>query len=329
MEQGIIKQVLDHCQAILAEKKNILYNNHDVLFTNNSYYTDYDRMLKREIVYTSFNVYKILCECKIAPKGPEIEIRFTQKDSLDETGPSAKYFLDFLRDQHDILFDKNIPNKYSIATSRLAVDLFISTESVFEFSMHADLIQLRSLVSDQKEYSATEDVFQFFQQKICDWLSHSSKLQTSAMKESTSDELKYTIMESMPFSQIDIDSSAEVVPSVFRWQETQAFNRSTYGELSLQECAAILTKNNIALPVDGVIAGKDKFEIDEKTSCLLVRYVHHLKDNDFQNAAKIPVPRLTHKNAGFIVIENDFWEFYIDCGTNKVISENKKWRNVQ
>lgn len=329
MEQALIKKVLDYCKAFLLEKKKILYDNCDVLFTNNSYTTDYDRMLKREIVYTSFNVYKILCECKIAPQGSGIEIRFIQNDSSDETGPATKYFLDFLRDQHDILLDKNMPNKYSVTTSRLAVDLFISTKSVFEFSMHADLLQLRSLVSDQKEYSATEDVFQFFQHKICDWLSHSSKLQTTALKESTSEELKYTIIESMPFSQIDIDSSEEDIPSVFRWQETQAFSRSAHGERSLQECAVILAKNTITPPADGVVAGKDKFEIDERSSCLLVRYAHHVKDNDFQNIAKNPLPRLTHRNAGFIVVENDFWEFYIDCGTNKVISESKKWRNVQ
>ncbi|MGB7568931.1 MAG: hypothetical protein WBM07_13805 [Chitinivibrionales bacterium] len=329
MEQALIKKVLDYCKAFLVEKKNILYDNCDVLFTNNSYYTDYDRMLKREIVYTSFNVYKILCECKIAPKGSGIEIQFTQDDSSDKTGPATKYFLDFLREQHDILLDKNMPNKCSIATSRLAVDLFISTKSVFEFSMHADLLQLRSLVSDQKEYSATENVFQFFQQKICDWLSHSSKLQTTAIKESTSEELKYTIIESILFSQIDVDSSAEDVPSVFRWQETQAFGRSASDERSLQECTAILTKNIITPPANGVVVGKDKFEIDERNSCLLVRYAHHVKDNDFHNITKNPLPGLMHKNAGFIIVENDFWEFYIDCSANKVISENKKWRNVQ
>jgi hypothetical protein len=77
MELFNSKEVLGYCSTFVNSLKDKHYKNVDVSFKIDSDYTDYDEMLKRNVVYTSFNVNESLCKCTIGFKNNSIEMHFS------------------------------------------------------------------------------------------------------------------------------------------------------------------------------------------------------------------------------------------------------------
>lgn len=124
-------------------------------------------------------------------------------------------------------------------------------------------------------------------------------------------------------STLDIDISGEGGPDIFRWQENSRFAAATYAVLTERECLAILAENQVDLPRDARLQGMTRFEMDEGSECVALRYAHLLPDRDFRPGDGENLPM---RNPGFIVVENDFREFHIDASRRLLIGESRKWR---
>jgi hypothetical protein len=126
-------------------------------------------------------------------------------------------------------------------------------------------------------------------------------------------------------SRIDIDSSGEEPPDVFRWQESGLLEDSTWTDLDQPACLAILSRNGVSIPDDARPQGISELDLGDGAGCVAMRWGRFLPDPEFQSHA--PAPSV-HRHPEWIVVEGDFREVHLDARRKLVIGECWKWRNL-
>jgi hypothetical protein len=325
MELGTVNETLEYCTTFVHSLKDTHFKNVDVSFRKDSDYTDYDEMLKRNIVYSSFNVNESLCKCIIGLKNNLVEMKFSQNDSFSKPEQITDSFLSFLRKYIYNESNDNTNSNLKIKTHYFTGNVLLSKDSQNAFSFLSDTVQ----IVGNNLYEEVTRLSQNLKQSLQEWLYHLPDVNVFISQEVINPgEICYVVSVSVLFSKIDVDCSTDIDHTVFRWQETSLFKNAIYTENSLQDCIQILEENGLTEPANGVVSGIMKFEVDDNCSCLVLRYAHKIKDLDFSNIQENSTDKPIYRSAGCIVFENDFWEFYIDCSTRKVISENRKWRKI-
>jgi hypothetical protein len=320
-----VNQTLEYCNLFVHSLKDTHFKNVDISFTKDSDYTDYDEMLKRNVVYTSFNVNESICKCTVEFTNNSIEMKFSQNNLFSKPELITDSFLLFLGKHITKTTTDNMESNLKIKLLQFNFKVFLSKDSQTDFSLLSDSLQ----VVENNLYRDITLFNQYMKKLLQEWLSHLPNVLVSITQDEINHgEISYVLSVSRLFSKIDIDCSTDIDHTVFRWQETSLFKNATYTEKSLQDCIQILEENGLNEPSNGVVAGIVKFEVDDSCSCLVLRYTHKTKDIDFVESIKNSTTKPIYRNAGFVVFENDFWEFYIDCSTRKVVSENRKWRTI-
>ncbi len=125
-------------------------------------------------------------------------------------------------------------------------------------------------------------------------------------------------------SDIEVDSSYESEPHIFRWRNEEFANSCNDSTLlPEQEVRDLIEKLGRKIPDDAELAGLSPYGEGTQNPCLMVNYVHLIPDKEYDQSAEVPS---NYFNPGKIVVEGDFCTFYVDPNRMRLISEHSKWR---
>lgn len=327
MDARLIQATLANSLSFLEGRASFLYGSKNVRFVVADHYTDFDEMLKREIVYSKIEVLERVCECRIMISGNTFEVRLETWLANDETSKKEN-ILDIGR------FIQLRYHEPSSNSGNISVRLYGYEGGAELHNLGTHIWSLRSSgpwkslpVSGNAEPSSFgQELAAWTRNMITIWAAQVPNLrlveQVAPIEAATR-----TLEICRPFSQIDFDSSSEEPPSVFRWQEANLFSKASFSPISEPDFLKILSDNGTATPVNGRLMGIQKSEIKENVNCATARYAHWPPDTDHQSdVTGITEGLLRHP--GFIAVEGDFWEFHVDVPKNLVIGEYRKWRDL-
>jgi len=125
-------------------------------------------------------------------------------------------------------------------------------------------------------------------------------------------------------SDVEVDSSYESEPHVFRWRNEDFANSCKDSTiLPEQELRELVEKHGRKIPDDSQLAGLCPYGEGTQNPCLMINYIHIIPDKEYKQTDEVPSK---YFNPGKIVVEGDFCTFYIDPKRMRLISEYCKWR---
>lgn len=329
MDKATLERIFAHNQAFLKARAPQLYGKKAIRFQLMSHYTGYEGMLKREIAYCKYEVWERVCECRTVVTGFAFESRIAHfpagfSDFLIRRG--------YLRDQGGT-YRLILPGfEGEAALTPLGEGAFAIKAAMRPRPSATQPAGTQPAATDQAANPAgpmeipslDAELARRLQEAAEDWTKGLPERLTDVAREEVNGMIRLIQGVWRRISQIDIDASGDPEPHAFRWQETELFARARFASLSEAECAAILKENGVEVPRESRLAGITQFDIDDKNACVSIRYEHVLPDPSAEPSPEI----LDARNAGLIVVENDFWEFHLDAIARKLIGENRKWRDV-
>ncbi|GEM_PF-4668737 len=329
MDDYHLEKTIANARNFLAGHKIPWYHDRKIRFDLDSHYTDFDGMLKREVVHCKFNVIEIACQCRItiAKDGNCFQIKlqegprpFFRDPTLEpEAVESILMKMEILQGiSKDGAFVLDLPS-YRTSGKALhdpASGLFLESTRIQPRFPDGGNPNLEKLVGELTEWS---------QSVLAIWRAKWRDAGESIAHDATEDTVFRVIAVNRHLTHVDVDSSCEDEPDYFRWQEADKYAGSDFKPLTEAECLEILKRSHAQPPPGSRFAGISKLEIDGKNSCLRLRYLHVIPD---PIPAESAPPGFEDKwgNRGSISIENDFWEYHIDSLKHSLVGECRKWR---
>jgi len=128
-------------------------------------------------------------------------------------------------------------------------------------------------------------------------------------------------------SDIEVDSSYESEPHIFRWRNEEFANLCKDSTLlQEQEVRELIEKHGRKIPSNAELVGLSPYGEGTQNPCLMVTFIHLIPDEEFDKGAEV---QSNYSNPGKIVVEGDFCTFYIDPSKMRLISEYSKWRPTE
>lgn len=298
-----------------------------VSFVKSNDYLSYDAMLKRNMLFTSWNVSskQTLCTIEKTPKEWLLVL-----NTLECSKYSSTIFRDYLKRMNVVFeteFDMTIEsfnsNKKTVTIlwnkERYTADAFLAGVEFKRISI--------PFISNLGLYSSDESAIpRLWHEIINSWVG--SVNAGNIILEMTDDKNWRICIEKM-ISTIDIDVSINSENDVFRWQENRAKSASNniddFGENDLD---SILINYDVSIPDDARCVGISRTPEGERPPCYIIRFEHWINDPSFTISNRdITYPEY-YSNPGFINVEGDFIVLYIDSVNRKIFSMYKKWRSV-
>lgn len=329
MDLHTLRRTLDRSRDFLRSRQAILYGDRPVRFEPATPYADFDRMLKREVVYMQFDVLERLAEgrLKIARSACELTVLHGILPKPKEVRSAPEAFSTFLvRRKHLLLAPSQ---DFLLALPSFEGEVRLRKAGPGEFSLQADSMTPKpfapyATLAAQPEALEAE-LLAWFRGALADWTSGLAGADLRLLGRQPGDPDESPALGAwLRFSRIDLDASGEEPPHVFRWQEANRASASRHAELSEAECRLILGAEGASVPAEARLVGISRDELPDDAECVALRYVHELPDP----AAADPDPGVPWRSRGAIVVEGDYWEFLIDAATRTLLGENRKWRPV-
>ena len=326
-------------RTFLYGRQAVLYGNRSLSFSLEKAYRSYDDMQKRGILFVRYGVREIVAEVSAEIDGLGASLIVERPAGLTPAKGGAPGFEDFLRAKR-LVAAPGGPWKQ--------VDLQGRIHDVEIHPAGPDRLELKLLPATGTVPTAASKGWResgralreaWIRDLLAEWIGDRAPLQlegglrplapAGAPAKTIARTLAwaYAWTVSRRISQVDIDISGEDVPHVFRWKETTLAEASAYAALDDADIAAALSASGVVLPPDAHRQGMVQEDLGRGSSCLLLRYAHLIPDPDPDAASAAgPASAPPWMNAGFIVMENDYLEVFIDGRTGKVFSESRKWR---
>lgn len=315
-QENVFKYISD----FLDDRRKRLYPGRDVHFELDSQYCDYDPMVKRRMTCCTYKVHQRILELSCTLRAETFTLQCMRDDSGTLAGSGDSTLAAFLQQSDSMkrmgetthaldLSGKNIPVTFIVNRSAPFFEISGTTAASFDFPRRNDVWEIERVIMG------------WIEPVIRRWIG-AIPYETTLKRNVSPGAIESILSVSRQCSTIDIDTSDEIIPQVFRWQENSFFHDAAAGDLTKEQCLEIIGAEGIPLPPDHVILACCEYEIDDPVSCTLLRLAHHLPDPSFIDGNTNNL----HRYPGSIVVENDFHHFYIDGFKNRVIGEYWKWR---
>lgn len=333
MDRLRLEKALENNRAFLAERQPILYGARKIRFDLESRYADFDGMLKREIVYCRYDVREQVGGCVLSEHGEACELQAWHDPLPPLPGSTAapESLSAFLVRRRYLALTERKTYRLSLPGYEGEAELKGGPEG---FALTSPALRPRPQTREaggdmdpDAPASRVRELETWWSRAFAEWGSRIPELRIeSTWGKSASGGESVRIGAWKRVSQVDIDTSLEERPDVFRWQEATLSAAAAYADLPESECLAILRENRSAPPPNARLQGIAPFEPEDGAGCLVLRYAHILPDPGSE-AGDEPQPGC-YRSRGAIVVERDFWEYHIDAGTRRLVGEYRKWRPV-
>ena len=355
-------KVLAKIEQFLDAQRQFWYPQSVVIYERKSMYSSFDDMLKREILCTGYLAKEFLVglELKVSSDWKGLDLLFSYKSEDNGTDLPDKSILEVLRGRgfiSNIRFytekDKQTEIQHIVVTRQREIAIEkakkngVGRVSVYNFFEGSFLYSGRtykivgyveepelywlSMLGDAEigVFSDEGEIRDWLISILSEWLKDKQPIQFnwSSQNKSEKQNESYSLQAFREMSEIGVDASYEEEAHVFRWRDEgcTAQCKSSF-LLSKLDAEDIIKKSGLEIPTDAELIGISPYGENTPTPCLMARYVHTIVDQDFDGSSEIPT---AHQNPGKIIIEGDFYIFYIDPENRRVISEFRKWRPIK
>lgn len=296
--------------------KKELYGDRQVLFKVERAYQDYDPMLKRSIAYGRISANQVLCGIEACETKQDISLFVGAVDTLPP-------FVGYLRAHFGL--HGNAANDVRIQFN--GIELRIGWRELQDKSALISISQGGAAVRPGKirfKRLLSEELFRkYFEKWLIEWSAPQGLLIHSfGNGYAYRIPRRYWLLVNR-ISHIDVDSSGESPPHVFRWLENSLARESkTNPSVPEKQLLESLSRSGFRMHPGARFHGLAESEVNDGT-CINLRFHHFVADSapaEEQIASDIP------SNAGLILMENDFHEISMDTARSRVIGEHWKWR---
>ncbi len=315
------EHIIKHCLDFLEDRQSFLYGARPTKYLLASHFSDYDGMLKRDILYCNFSVLQRVIEAEVNAEASEFSIEIQSHAGTKDGSIRIGTYFQYLSGQPQFMLEKGASFDISLPHFKVAA-------RIASFSENNIVIAAERL---EQLFSPDYGIEPSLSQEVGAWLSASfsnyGQSNCVGLFDITTQnhaEHKSAIILWEKFSEVNIDSSGEKVPQVFRWQEVNLIESSNFSSISNADCIGILHENGFEEPRHSKLIGTTPLECDENSACIQIRYEHFIPDTDENSGDLASVP---YRNTGYIIVEDEFWEYYLDGKSRKVIGGYWKWTN--
>jgi len=358
------EQVFAKIEQFLNTQSQYWYPQLVTHYRRTSAYSDFDDMLKREVLYTGYLAEELLMSLILdfSTNRKRLDLLFSYKSGDPGLTLPDQSLLEFLRRRGVISNNQFYPVEHPVMNlDEILEDIArtkVGDQGVGRASIHNCLQgNLRygeklcniigylegsklfwlSLVDAEAESelgvfaddSALRDWLTLI---LTEWLSdfHPLRFQWSQQNGLKQPSEHYLLEVFKELSEIMVGASSEDEPEVFRWNVNHFTAQSKSSSLlPQQDVEAILQQSGLKIPDDAELLGISPEDGDNPY--LMVYYIHTLRDDQFnQNQEKMgeAIPSV-YRNPGKIIVEGDFCVFYVDPENRRVISEYRKWHTIK
>jgi len=328
-------------------------------YRRTSAYSDFDDMLKREILYTGYLAEELVMSLYIdslnnrnrmnvllSYKSEDLSLSLPDIDLLEflrrsgvvsniQFSPTEHPVMDINQILEDIARAKARDNKVGrVYINDCFQGIFHYNEKLYYVVGYLEgkklfWLSLLNVEAESKRGVFEDDAIlqEWITNTLTEWLSdyHTLHFRWSKMNESKKPGEHYLLEVFKELSEICVDASSEDEPEVFRWKVDHFMSQSkSSSPLPQQEVEAIIQKNGLKIPNDAELLGITPDDTDNPN--LIVYYLHALPDDQF-NKIEEDIPS-EYSNPGKIIVEGDLCVFNIDPKNHRVISEYRKWHTI-
>lgn len=364
MDEKIQEHVFVKIEQFLDTQSQYWYPQLVTRYRRISAYSDFDDMLKREVLYTGYLAEELIMSFIIdfLNNRKRLDLLLSYKSADLDLTLLDQNFLDFLRRRgvisniqfypvdHPVMNIDQILEDIARAKARDKKVGRASIHDCFQGILHygeklydvigylegKNLFWL-SLIDTEAEIEPgvfVDDLAfrEWFTHILTEWLSdfHPLRFRWSQQNELKKPSEHYLLEVFKELSEIGVDASSEDEPEVFRWKVDHFISQSkSFSPLPQQDVETIIQKSGLKIPNDAELLGISPGDSDNPY--LMVYYIHTLFDDQFnKNQEKIgeDIPSV-YSNPGKIIVEGDLCVFNIDPKNRRVISEYRKWHTIK
>jgi len=177
---------------------------------------------------------------------------------------------------------------------------------------------------DESVHENEENIKYFITEVLDEMFYDSEEIHYEWESHIVEDKKKHSVKVLKDVSDIEVDSSYESEPHIFRWRNEEFANSCKDSTLQPeQEVRELIEKHGRKIPSDAELAGLSPYGEGTQNPCLMINFIHLILDKEYDQSAEAPSK---YFNPGKIVVERDFCTFYIDPNKMRLISEYSKWR---
>jgi len=358
------EQVFAKIEQFLNTQSQYWYPKLVTSYRRISEYSDFDDMLKREVLYTGYlaeelvvNLYidflnnRNRIDLLLSYKSEDLSLSLPDQDLLEFLRRiGAVSNIQFFPTDHPVMNIDQILEDIARAKARDKKVGRVYIHDCFQAILHYNdylcyvvgyleekkllWISLLNAESESKlGVFADDTVFQeWVTNTLTKWLSdpYPLRFRWSKMNETKKLGEHYLLEVFKELSEIGVDASSEDEPEVFRWKVDNFISQSkSSSSLPQQDVEAIIQKSGLEIPNDAELLGISPDDSDNPS--LMVYYIHTFHDDQFnKNQEKIEgeIPSI-YSNPGKIIVEGDLCVFNIDPKNRRVISEYRKWHTIK
>jgi hypothetical protein len=304
------------------------YKPQQVSFVKNSEYLSNDAMLKRRMLFTSWNVSSKQTLCTIEKTTKEWLLIL---HAVECSKYASTTFRDYLKRINAVFETEVGMSMESFNTNKKTVTILWNEErytaDAFLSGIEFGKISI-PFFSNLGLYSSDEStISNLWYEIIKSWVG--SVNTRNVILEMIDDKHWHICMEKL-ITTIDIDVSTNPENDVMRWQENSAkLTSNNTKDFGKQDLETILIDNAISVPTDARFVGISRSPEGEKPPCYIIRYEHWVNDPAIDISNHENAYPEYYSNPGFINVEGDFIVLYIDSVNRKIFSMYKKWRSVR
>ncbi len=321
---------LNRMHAFLEKQSDIWYPGRVIRFRQDALYHEFDAVLKERVAHASFVVEEMVGNAVFERNGQFLDITLWGKDRLTDTvldmrstvGEQRTLVDDLSGSRAFVLDERMYP--CSVASAENG-ELRISIENAFASNPGDDEPEL--LLTRERLIAWVEGVLPKGDPESA------VSMAVTYGGGGNSDSEQYTVSSFAPRTAIDVDAGCSAESRAFRWKEHGLMaDASTGDSLDQGDVPAIVRDNGLTLPENAVYTGQWEEAPETGGRCRVVRFRHCIDDcteafaaDSQQMSGDFPD---NYESPGAVVIEDDYVLYYIDTGSRRVFSEDRRWRNI-
>jgi len=345
------KKVVGKIEKFLDTQSENWYPNSLIMFERTYMNSSYDNWLKRNILSTLYRAKEVILNMKISylTEINMLELSVTYDKINDSTllqhltDKQVISHIRYFKRENDLLkypsglnekilrVAKEKAKKNGLGKSYItncfngSLKVYGESHIVYGYSEGDYLYWL--LINgelDESIHENEENIKYFITDVLDEMFYDSDEIHYEWKSHINEDKKTHSVKVLKEVSDIEVDSSYESEPHIFRWRNEEFANLCRDSTLlPEQEVRDLIEKHGRKIPDDAELAGLSPYGEGTQNPCLMVNYIHIIPDKEYDQSAEAPS---NYFNPGKIVVEGDFCTFYVDPNRMRLISEHSKWR---